>query len=836
MKKKIIIGLLCMILIAIIPIKGFDLITGSAVETHAGTFEINNFPPVVEAADFIGDAGDLVTISYNVSDPNGDSVTVSFGSPLNSSGQWQSNSSSYGITNATITASDGNSETNYIVSIKLRPYCGDGICDFSAIGEYCGNCEEDCGECPVPITVPVSTGGGGGGGGVSEAYAKALEEEIAKLMGLNLYYNVTNQFTVNIDELFVELQEYEFVGKRISIDNYHINRSLIIGTEIIGEIKDSVILDTKYLTVPPGGNSSLDLLIIANKPPGKYYGDLILASSNYHDIIPITLKIIRNIVNPEQETLDIDVDVITQQVAPGEYLKFKINMRKAPLIIEEPEDVFLRYLVMQLNTKSLNLITGATVQDLKNLTNQTENVFYEEEEFELVNAVSFPKEIKIPKDFATGNYVLNINAKFKGKQIPVFVKFTVKVPWYNEEIFGIKKGLLLIFIILLALVWVAFVTYKAHYASLKKKQTIKIDRTTLPKKGPRSAYVGIVPEANRKAYIQLEDLKTHTLVAGTTGSGKTIAAQVIVEEALKKEVSIIVFDPTAQWSGFLRKCNDRHMIRRYKAFGMQEKDAKSFPAKVHQVEKPKEIYDVNKLMKDRMTIILLDKLNSKELNVFIANTIGDIFKNHPTESKKLRLLIVFDEVHRLLPKFGGSKQGYNALEKSVREFRKWGIGILLVSQVTQDLIGAIEANIATQIQMKTNDKEDLARVDQKYGQQIFRAVFRAPMGTGLLGNSAYNSGKPYFVAFRPLLHNTPSLKKKELAKHIHYSDLVEELKDKIAQIEAKKINVLDLSIQLELAEKQINIGKFDMAQVYLDDLIPKIDKKLGKKMSKKKKR
>ncbi|MBW2980810.1 DNRLRE domain-containing protein [Candidatus Woesearchaeota archaeon] len=155
MKKKVMIGLLCIIFIAlIVPTKGFNIITGSLVRTSGGSFDVANFPPVIEADEFIGDAGDLVTINVNAYDPNGGSVTVNFTSPLNSSGQWQSTVNDSGTSYTDIFASDGTLESNLTVAIKLRPYCGDGNCSS---GETCSTCVVDCGTCNTP------SGGGGGG-------------------------------------------------------------------------------------------------------------------------------------------------------------------------------------------------------------------------------------------------------------------------------------------------------------------------------------------------------------------------------------------------------------------------------------------------------------------------------------------------------------------------------------------------------------------------------------------------------------------------------------------------------------------------------------------------
>lgn len=814
MSKKIILYLTIFLLI-------LKLVLSFSVSK--GTFIIQNHAPILDLIENITvDEGDLVNMSPTATDPNGDNLTFSYTAPLNSSGLWQTVAGDGGSYTSTVTVSDGALNDSQNVTIEVLPYCGDGTCDYSE-GESCSNCPADCGICPP------TPSGGGGGRGYTRGYVEQLQEEIQKLTNLTKRKDLDN-FKAEIQELYIELQEEEFIGKQIAINNY-LNETLILRADIIGDLNTSIILDTKYIIILPNSNKSLDLLILANKPVGTYTGTLTLVSSNNYQAIPITLKIIKRLAKPELETLDVDIDIVTPKVTPGKTLKFKLSLRKAPLITEEPEDVLLRYLIMSLKTDYISYITGAAAVDLKNLSIQKEDVIYQEETISIKNIISLPKEIEIPKNFPTGNYVLNINAKFKGKQIPLFARFSVYTPWYSQKIFNVEKGLIAIFASMLLIVWMIFIFSRVRIYG-RRRYEIKLDKTSLPKKGPHSAYIGKIAEKNKEAYTNLNDLKTHMLISGTTGCGKTIAAQVIVEEALKKGISVIVFDPTAQWTSFFRKCTSKAMLKRYPEFDMKEEDAKQFRGKIRQIQHPRKVLDFNKLMKDKFNILLLNKLGSKELNMFIANTIKNLFKSHPKERRQLKVLLIFDEVHRLLPRFAGSKIGYTQLERAVREYRKWGIGIVLISQVTEDLVGPIEANIATQIQMKTNDKTDLARIKEKYGEELLRAVFRSPVGTGLLSNSSYNNGKPYFVAFRPILHSAKGLDKKALEEHIKYSSIISNIRDKLAKLQSRKVNIFDLKIELDLAEKQVETGNFDIAKIYLDSLVPKIKKKLKRKRSK----
>ncbi|MBD3248816.1 DUF853 family protein [Candidatus Woesearchaeota archaeon] len=795
----------------------FTVITGHAIKT-SGSFNISNQAPIIQYSNYTGDAGDIVDLSYSVSDPNNDNITINFTHPLNSTGQWNSTLSDTGITYANITASDGGSTSSAIVTISLSPYCGDNLCNT---GESCANCQSDCGTCPSST----SSSGGGGGGGGSSRKIRELQAEIERLT------NITEQqddFNADIEDLFIELQEDEFRNIKITLSNNE-DETVFLKAELSKELKDSILLDSEYIMVPPG-EKELDFLALANKPIGKYYGSLMLISSTSYKEIPITFKVIKNLEKPELETLDIDVDILTQKINPGDTLRFKLNLRKAPLVTEDPEDVFLKYLVMGLDTDYMGYLTGAASTDITNLSQQKNEVIYEEENITLENALSIPKELDIPDNFKTGTYVLNIDAKFKGKRIPLFAKFKVDVPWYAQKIFNIEKGILALLALLLSVLWIVFILSRVKLAQ-RRRYSLSIDSSSLPKKGKNSLAIGKIAEKDRYAYLYPDDLKTHSLISGSTGCGKTIAAQVIVEEAVDNGVSVIVFDPTSQWTGFAKRCSSKDMFKRYPEFGMKKQDAKQFKSSIYRIEHPRKPLDIGSLGSS-LNIILLDKLEPKELNRFISATIKDIFKKQPKEHSKLKTLLVFDEVHRLLPKFGGSKAAYTQLERAVREFRKWGIGIVLISQVTKDLIGPIESNISTEVQMRTNDREDMQRVKDKYGEEILRAIYKSPTGTGLFNNSSYNNGKPYFVAFRPVRHSIEGLEKEKLQRYIRYSRIISELKSKISSMSSRRKNLFDLKVELELAEKQIDECKFDVADIYLKSLIPKVNRKFSSKKRK----
>src|SRR3989338_6793442 len=236
-----------------------------------------------------------------------------------------------------------------------------------------------------------------------------------------------------------------------------------------------------------------------------------------------------------------------------------------------------------------------------------------------------------------------------------------------------------------------------------------------------------------------------------------------------------------------------------------------------------------------INIFNLSKLEPKDIDIVIASSIQQVFRANLPESPNLKTLIVYDEVHRLLTKFGGSGQGFIQIERGAREFRKWGIGLVLISQVLSDFVGEIKANIGTEIQMRTRYEGDLERVSMKYGEDVQKSIIKATVGTGIVVNAEYNHGRPYFVSFRPILHSVSRLSDKELETYEKYSNRADDLAYQLEQLEKNGEDIFDLDLELKLAKSKIRGGQFDMVDVYLNSLEPRISsswKKIGKQPKK----
>lgn len=96
-------------------------------------------------------------------------------------------------------------------------------------------------------------------------------------------------------------------------------------------------------------------------------------------------------------------------------------------------------------------------------------------------------------------------------------------------------------------------------------------------------YIGMAvdPSFNlyRPAYLNSSDLTTHMAIIAATGGGKTVLAEVIVEELAKRGVKVLILDIVGEYEGLLRPNDNREMLSLYKTFGMDK--PRGFNVKVY---------------------------------------------------------------------------------------------------------------------------------------------------------------------------------------------------------------------------------------------------------------
>lgn len=604
----------------------------------------------------------------------------------------------------------------------------------------------------------------------------------------------------------------DFAEAWLSIRN-NLNRNIDIRVEgLDGKILDAIpSVDKTRINIPPNEEKYIKIMgyIPKTSKEGAYTGGVILNIDKSERRIPITVEVL---IPVENVSLELKIHPVKSEIAPGHtlYIQSDITNLGSKTVKAEIE---LRFIDPDTGRIILGKGNNITVESV----------------------VSIIAELNIPgnteqKDYRIEGILYYISSDGEKRIITsaessVTVKRTI-----SDMLSKILAEFTLARIQLIVFIFIAFVLLYLHYIHYRREairrkrylESIKFD--TLPQPGPKSGFIGKIAETNIMAFLDLNSLQTHTLIAGATGCGKTIVAQIIAEEALLKGKSVIVFDPSARWSGFLRANKDSKMIKLYGKFHMKKENAMPFRGNVYVVTDSSKRIEIERFIKPgEITIFYLKDMDIMEMEIFISNTIDKIIQLNPKESQELKTLLIFDEVHRILPKFGGSGKGILYIEKATREFRKWGIGVVLISQVLKDFTSVIQANIGTEVQMQTRYEEDLNQIKTKYGEDIHRSVVRINVGSGMIQNSEYNGGAPYFVSFRPLLHSPNKLGDEELQLYEKYNLQIDELVRKFNEVKNAGVDVFDIELELNLAQDSITGGAFGIVDLYTTSLGRRID-------------
>lgn len=662
-----------------------------------------------------------------------------------------------------------------------------------------------------------SSSGGGGSGGVS---ASELQEILEDKVG-NL-----SKVGPTISEVGIDTQviERNLAYGESSIENIELsntaNETKTVIISVTKELEEVVEILNNNLEIDSGKTKTFQLMMQARHgtPEGSYNGFVEIRYDGDFQTIPVQIRVSEHFgATPSLEGV-----LLTPKVNPEDSVRIQFNL-DYPL--SRPISSVLEYSIVDVKTNSI--------------------VYSDSKPFNMTESTNWVEEIRLENMFAKGSYNLRTEIKYMnsaGNKLSVLdvINFEITENLLFKEIMSVFGFPVLVWHvgIFSLLILLSFMLIKITKSELEKRKRyhLPVDFNKLPSSA-NGGYLGYIAETNQRAFMDFETLKVHSIVAGTTGGGKSFSSQVIVEEALDHNTAVVVFDPTAQWTGFLRRNTNEKLFEMYKKFGMKPKDAKGYKGNIRRIENPLEVIELNEYLKPgEITVFDLHKLTFEQIDLFVANTVSQVFMSELEETHELKLLMVYDEVHRLLPKFGGSGAGFMQIERACREFRKWGIGVLLISQVLSDFVGQIKANINTEIQMRTRDEDDLKRLGSKYGEDLLHSVVKAEVGTGMIQNSKYNKGRPYLVSFRPLKHAVERLSEKELQEYDRYNKIILDIKDSLDQLSKLKVDVMDLNIEVDLAFDKLKDAKFDVVEIYLEEISRKIDKIWTSKNKKPKKR
>ncbi|MBU0530734.1 MAG: DUF87 domain-containing protein, partial [Nanoarchaeota archaeon] len=531
-----------------------------------------------------------------------------------------------------------------------------------ALAEWCKGLM--CGESPPnPPVSPPSGGDSPSNGGDKTTDEKAECGNGACEIGENnlncpVDCGAEFPFTVKTTIGDVRLQLGENKTYLMSVtNNLQIPLNVLLG--VSGEAERFIKLQNNSFNVDgeETKNSEIYVSIPKTIETGVYTGIITVSAQGKTQEIPLTLRITAE----GNDLLSLAIGLITPTVTSEDDLKFSLDLEN--IGFGEKFNVTLLYFIRRGDTEEIIATMNETV--------------------EIIDTESFIRSISLLNSQPSiGNYFLEVIAEFGDKSVKKIQPFDV-----IENFWLSVTGQSIIYGIILAAVVVGGYVGRRRYKKWKKakaRYVFPVNYNKLPRETDNVFWIGRVAETNKKAWFNPDDLTTHAIVAGSTGAGKSVSASVFVEEALEKKIPVVVFDPTAQWTGFVKSLKDENLLRHYSSFGMDKLRVHPYKGMIYEVTDPKAKINVKKYMlPGEITVFTLNKLKPGQYDEAVKNIISSIFAVGWEESTSLKMIIVFDEVHRLLEKYGG-KGGYISLEKACREFRKWGIGLIMCSQVLAD--------------------------------------------------------------------------------------------------------------------------------------------------------
>ncbi|HXG13557.1 MAG TPA: type IV secretory system conjugative DNA transfer family protein [Candidatus Nitrosotenuis sp.] len=253
--------------------------------------------------------------------------------------------------------------------------------------------------------------------------------------------------------------------------------------------------------------------------------------------------------------------------------------------------------------------------------------------------------------------------------------------------------------------------------SLQKQDVVSIPTAQVPVYGNVIGYVcdrNMQPTANPVSLTE-ELLLHHVLITGMTGSGKTSIALKIVSEVRKIGKPVLVVTPQpGPW----------------KKMGVHV------------------LTDDDEELKDAINLLDIRSF-ARDLEE-TAKTLSSLvdFFSHSEETEELRLLVVFDETHRLM----AYEELTQILDTAARELRKYGVGLVFISQSCFDFVRGIRGDIHTHIAMRTVWSNDLTYMKQhsnlpKGNENFFETLRHSANGIGIFYSHFFGHATPYYCKF-----------------------------------------------------------------------------------------
>jgi len=224
-----------------------------------------------------------------------------------------------------------------------------------------------------------------------------------------------------------------------------------------------------------------------------------------------------------------------------------------------------------------------------------------------------------------------------------------------------------------------------------------VSETILKKVPDKGGWIGNViqgKEVSNIPFFHPINLK-NGYISGTTRAGKSYLARVLVENALiegNKDLSVVILDPTRQWSGLAIPTSSKESIKRLERLGISKNNITGFNTRTYCPGNSSGLplpHDSREILKG-CSVISMKGLDDKQRCQIARDILKTIYETPLSESEDLNLLLVLEEAHSFLPysvigdAVDDAKEVQILLNRISREKVKYGSNLLLITQSLSD--------------------------------------------------------------------------------------------------------------------------------------------------------
>ncbi|MBL7954776.1 MAG: DUF87 domain-containing protein [Flavobacteriales bacterium] len=245
--------------------------------------------------------------------------------------------------------------------------------------------------------------------------------------------------------------------------------------------------------------------------------------------------------------------------------------------------------------------------------------------------------------------------------------------------------------------------------------------------------LGHVPESTFPVHLDVQDAVTHnTAILGITGSGKTYLAIHLIEAYLAQGVRVLILDITRQHYSFLAKNHSPTKIRDLE--GLKAWLSGGTPLGIFQ------FVGADDRMPQTTASFVKECFDWGQKDVKLRAGV-----NLPA-----RLCIVMEEAHSLVPEWNqavskGDQEEVNRTAKYILQGRKFGLGVLLISQRTANVTKTILNQCNTLFALRSYDQTGLDFLKNYMGDDHVKTISTLPQFTTVLVGKASSSLRPIIL-------------------------------------------------------------------------------------------